>query len=67
MLDGGQVGIEELAQVFGDLLGGDVLIQLLPDAFGIALIGFDDPIDGAVDGFGKQLLDVHCCDPWKWK
>jgi hypothetical protein len=37
-----KVSIKEAAKVFGHLLGGDVFIELLPDAFFIALICFDD-------------------------
>ena len=59
VLRGGQVGVEELAQVLGDLLGGHVFVQLLPDAFGIALVGFDDAVDGPVDGLGEQFLNLH--------
>jgi hypothetical protein len=56
---GGQVGVKELAQVFADLLGDDVLFQLLPDAGGVHLVGFDDAVDGAVDGLDEKLADFH--------
>jgi hypothetical protein len=56
---GGQVGVEELAQVLADLLGDDVLFQLLPDAGGVHLVGLDDAVDGAVDRLEEQLADFH--------
>jgi hypothetical protein len=56
---GGKVGVKELAQVFADLLGDDVLFELLPHAGGVHLVGFDDTVDGAVDGFDEKLADVH--------
>ena len=49
----GQVGVEELAQVFGDLFGGDVFVQFLPDAFFVTLVGFDHAVDRAVDRFDE--------------
>ncbi len=61
-VDGGEVGIEEATQMLADLLGDDVLFELLPDAGGVHLVGFDDAIDGAVDRFEKELLDVHFVD-----
>ena len=54
VLGSGQVGIEELAQVFGDLLGGDVFIQLLPDAFGIALVALMTPLMGRLMGLANS-------------
>ena len=54
-----EVGIKEAAKVFGHLLGGDVFIELLPDAFFIALICFDDAIDRAVNRFDEQFFDFH--------
>jgi hypothetical protein len=51
-----QVSVEEAAEVFGELLGDDVLVQLLPDAFGVPLVGLDHAVDRAVDRLGEKLL-----------
>jgi hypothetical protein len=51
-----QESVEEAPEVFGQLLGDHVLVEFLPDTLGIALIGFDDAIDRAVDRLGKELL-----------
>jgi hypothetical protein len=56
---GGQVGVEEAAEVFGELLGDDVLVQLLPDAGGVHLVGLDHAVDRAVDGLEEKLADFH--------
>ncbi|MBG6075368.1 hypothetical protein IWX85_001193 [Polaromonas sp. CG_9.11] len=48
-----QVSIKKAAQVIADLLGDNVLLQLLPYAGGIHLVGFDDAVDRAVDGLKK--------------
>ena len=48
------------AEIFGELLGDDVLVELLPDAFGVALIGLDDAVDRAVDRLGEEVPDFHC-------
>jgi hypothetical protein len=58
-VDRGQVGVEETPQVFGHLLGGDVLVEFLPDAFVVALVGLDDAVDGAVDLLDEQFFDFH--------
>ena len=55
-----QEGIEETAEIFGELLGDDVLVEFLPDAFGVALIGLDDAVDRAVDRLGEEVPDFHC-------
>ena len=54
-----QVGIEEATEVFGELLCDDVLVQLLPDALGVLLVGLDHPVYRAVDGLGKKVADLH--------
>ena len=62
-VDGGQVGVEEAPQVIGHLLGGDVLVQFLPDALVVVLVGLDDAVDGAVDRLDEQVFNFHGA-PW---
>jgi hypothetical protein len=57
-----QESVEEAPEVFGQLLGDHVLVEFLPDTLGIALIGFDDAIDRAVDRLGKELPNFHVLD-----
>ncbi len=52
-------GAEEAAEVDVQLLGDDILVQLLPDRRGIVLVGLDDAVDGAVDRFGEEVFDEH--------
>jgi len=59
VVDRGQVGVEEPPQVLGHLLGGDVLVQFLPDAFVVALVGLDDTVDRAVDLLDEEFFDFH--------
>ena len=58
-VDGRQVGVKELAQVFTYLFGDDVLFQFLPDAGGVHLVCFDDAINWAVDGLEEKFADFH--------
>ena len=58
-VDGGQISVKESAQVFADLLGDDVFLQLLPHAGCVHLVGFDDAVDGAVDGLLEQVANDH--------
>ena len=58
-VDGRQIGVKELAQVFADLLGDDVLFQLLPNAGCVHLVGLDDAVNRAVDGLDEEFADFH--------
>lgn len=58
-VEGGQVGGEKAPEVNIKLLGDDIFLQLLPDGFAVVLVRLDDAIDGAVDGFYKEVLDLH--------
>ena len=62
VVGGRQEGVEKALEVFRQLLRDNVLVQFLPDALGVALIGFDDAIDWAVDRFGEELPDFHVLD-----
>lgn len=60
-----QERIEKSAEIFGQLFGDDVFVQLLPNTFCIALIGLDHAVDWAVNWFGKELPDFHIyCPIW---
>ena len=63
VVDGVQVGAEELAEMDVQLLGDDVLVELLPDGLAVGLVGLDDAVDGAVDLLGEEVLDQHAYAP----
>jgi hypothetical protein len=49
-----QVGVEEAAEVFGELLGDDVFVQLLPDAFRVLWSALITPLIGRLMGLEKS-------------
>ena len=58
-VQGSQVAFKKAAQMLIQLAGDDVLIQLLPDGLSVILVSLDHAVDRAVNGAGKQILDLH--------
>ena len=63
VVDRFQVGADELSEMNVQLLGDDVLVELLPDGLAVGLIHLDDAVDGTVYLLGKEFLDQHALAP----
>ena len=59
LIDGIEVGGEELAEVPVEFPGDDELVQLLPDGRLVQLVGLHDAVDGPEDVPFEQVLDLH--------
>src|SRR5690606_20064201 len=57
-----QIDVDEGPEMAVELAGDNVLVEFLPDAGGIRLVGLDDAVDGTPDRLLKNVLDFHCRD-----
>ena len=54
------VALEEIPEMFFQLVGDNILFQFLPDGCVIRLVCFDHTIDGTVQRFEEEVFNGHC-------